>query len=161
MAWATAYDRLLVPAVLHDAPVAGGEGAGGGMRTSAEGGLDKCAAQPAVAFAGAARSVLAGTPVIAGAQAGPAGEMPRRREHTHVDAELGDEDLRGALVHAGDDVEASQLVCKGGDHRVDLGAHRLDRLVEVVEVGQDLRDQKGVVPTEASDQRLPQGGQLL
>src|SRR5215467_5036075 len=154
-------DRFLVPAVLHDASVAGGEGAGGRVRAGAEGGLDQRAAQPAVAFARPARSVLAGTLVVAGAQACPTGEMPRRGEHAHVDAELGDEDLRGALVHAWDRIEAGQVVREGDDHGVDLGAHRLDRLVEVVEVGKDLRDQKGVMPPEAPTSACRKAGSFL
>lgn len=45
--------------------------------------------------------------------------------------------------------------------RVNLGAHGVDGLVEVVEVGQDLGDENRVGPADSPHQGLPQRGQFL
>src|SRR6266487_91078 len=58
------------------AGVAGGPGA-----------LDEDLAEPAVAFGGPARVALASADVVAGAQAGPGGQVPGGWEHAHVDAD--------------------------------------------------------------------------
>jgi len=62
---------FLVTAMLHDAPVARGEGPRGRLGSRSEGCLDEGAAEPPVAVPGPGRSVRAGTVVVAGAQAGP------------------------------------------------------------------------------------------
>jgi len=66
-------------------------------------------------------------------------------------AELGDHDLGGAVVHAGDGIEPGGKGRHGG---VD-GAEGLDSFVQVVEVGEELADEEGVVGVEAGDQRPP------
>ena len=64
-----------------------------------DGGADQDGAQMDIALPGPAALVLAGALVIAGADAGPGGQMVDAEEHAHVDADLGDQD--------------------GGDHPVD------------------------------------------
>ena len=93
-------------------------------------------------------------------KAGPAREVPCRREHAHVHADLGDEDLRRALIHAGDRIQAAHLLRKRGHHLVRVGCDVLDHFVEVVEVGQHLADQKGMMGPKASGERLPQRREL-
>jgi hypothetical protein len=44
--------------------------------------------------------------MLARAEAGPTGEVLRRRELTHVDADLGNDHFGGAPVHPGDRIEA-------------------------------------------------------
>lgn len=58
-------------------------------------------------------------------------------------------------------VELSEVVGERGHDDVDLAADRVDRLVQVVEVGQELAHQEGVLGTEAASERLAQGRQLL
>jgi hypothetical protein len=55
-------------------------------------------AQPFAAFTGLARTVLAGEFVVSWAQPGPGGQMRRSGEPGHVDTDLGDDDLGGALT---------------------------------------------------------------
>jgi hypothetical protein len=78
----------------------------------------------------------------------------------HIDAELGDEHLGGALVHAADGVEPGECLGEGRHDAIDLGADGLDGLVQVVEVGEELADEEGVVGAEVADQK-PQGRPLL
>jgi hypothetical protein len=63
----------------------------------------------------------------------------------HVDADLRDDDLGGALVNPGDRVEQVDLVRERGDHLIDAGREVLDGLVDVVDVGQDVADHEAVV----------------
>jgi len=75
--------------------------------------------------------------LLPGHRPGPAGGMPGRGEDAHVDAELGDEDLRGPLVGPGDGIEPGQCVPEGGDHRVEPGAHRGDSAAHFKDSAQD------------------------
>jgi hypothetical protein len=112
-------------------------------------------------LASPAGAMLARALVVAGAVAGPAGRVLGGGEDAHVRAELGDQDLGGALVHAADGVEARELLGEGRHGAIDLGAHGLDGLVQVVEVGEELADEEGVVGAEVAEQGVSQGGQLL
>jgi hypothetical protein len=87
--------------------------------------------------------------------------MRRRREDCHLHADLGDQDLRRPLVHAGDRVQAIHLLGKRGDHLVDVRTQRLDHFVEVVEVGEHLSDEKGVMGAKAPGQGLPERRKLF
>src|SRR6266545_6288238 len=100
---------------------------------------------PPVALAGPPGLVLPRTLVVARTQAGPTGEMRRRREHAHIHPDLGDEHLRRPPIHAGDRVQATHLLRKRGDDLGDVRTQRLDHFVELVEVGQQLTDEKGVM----------------
>jgi hypothetical protein len=95
-----------------------------------------------------------------GAEACPAGGVLGGGEDAHVRAELGDQDLGGALVHAADGVEARERLGEGRHGAIDLSAHGHDGLVQVVKVGEELADEKGVVGAEVAEQGLSQGGQL-
>jgi len=72
--------------------------------------------QPARSFAGASGALLAGRAIVARALPGPGRQVPRRWEHGHVRADLGDDDLGGAPSNAGD--RAQQL--NGAFERGDL-----------------------------------------
>jgi hypothetical protein len=89
--------------------------------------------------------VLAGTIVIPGAQAGPGGEMAVAREPIHVDTDLGYEDFRCTLIDTGNGIEALHRVREGRQDRRDTLAQRGHRLFEMVEMGQDLSREKGVM----------------
>jgi len=78
----------------------------------------------------------------------------------HVHPKLGDEHFGGTLIHAGDGVEAGEFVGEGGHGDVDLAADGGDGLIKVIEVGQELTDEEGVVGAEAAGERLTQRGQL-
>src|SRR5260370_32472186 len=116
----------------------------------AQGGLDGRDATPAVAFAGRRRFVLAGALVAAGTEAGPTGQMPVAGGKAHVHAELGDDHLSRALMDAGDRVQLRQLLGERGEVVVDLLTHRGDRLVEILEMRQQLPDEKSVMRAEAA-----------
>lgn len=63
----------------------------------------------------------------------------------HVYPDLGHDDLGGPPVHTGDGVKPLYLHRERGDHLFDPGAQRGDRLVQVVDVSQDVADQQAVV----------------
>src|SRR5712692_1343935 len=81
-------DSLLMAAMPHHAPIPSREGALRRSGAGGERGLDECAAQPPVALAGLPGFVLPRTLVVARTQAGPTGEMRRRREHAHIHPDL-------------------------------------------------------------------------
>ena len=88
----------------------------------------------------ASGAVLAGGLVVARAQPGPRGEMPGGREAGHVDTDLGDDDLSGALLDARDRREQFP----GGTERGDQRRRPVRRAgaigrVEVVDVGERAR----------------------
>ena len=53
-----------------------------------------------------------------------------------------------------------KLVGEGGHGDVDLPTDRVDGFVEVINVGQELTDEEGVMGADAASERLAQGGQL-
>src|SRR2546427_374859 len=87
-----------------------------------------------VSFGGAA---FAGGAVVAGALAGPAGEVAIGGEAAHVGADLGDHRFGGASLHAGDRAEQLNRGGERGELRLDLVGEQLDLLVEEVEVSED------------------------
>src|SRR5215475_4110845 len=74
--------------------------------TRRPGTLHEGLAQDPVREAGAAAQALAGTLVVARAEARPGGRMARGGKAAHVTAEFGDDRLRGAAGHPRDGVEA-------------------------------------------------------
>jgi hypothetical protein len=52
-------------------------------------------------------------------------------------------------------------VRRGRAQLLEVRAHRIDRLFEVIQVAEDLVDQEGVVGAEAAGQGLAECGQLL
>jgi len=87
--------------------------------------------------------------------------MGRAGELVHVRADLGHDDLGGAPVDPGGGVQQRHLLSVRADHLADPRRERGDRLVQVVDVGQDLGDQQPVmVGAEAAGQGLPQRWQL-
>src|SRR5262249_41799866 len=78
-------------------------------------GLHERLAQDAVREAGAAAEALAGTLVVARAEARPGGGMASGAQAAHVAAESGDDRLGGAAGHRGDGVEARDRGGLGGD----------------------------------------------
>src|SRR5262249_50318444 len=87
-----------------------------------------------------AGAAFAGRLVVAGALAGPAGQVPVAGEDAHVGADLGDDCFGGALLNAGD--RAKRLDRRG--ERAGLLLDHLgeppDLLVEEVEVGENRGD---------------------
>ena len=80
------------------------------MQTAPRGALDEGLAQDAVGEAGAAAQALAGTLVVARAEARPGGRMAGGREARHVAAEFGDDHLGRAARDAGNGVEPGERV---------------------------------------------------
>jgi len=82
-------------------------------------------------------------------------------EHAHVDADLGDQDLGGALLDARDRHQQVTVRRERAELLLDLGREPVDRLVEEVDVREDLPDDQRVLVGEAADQRLAQRRDLL
>ncbi len=157
---AGAEDRVLdgalggaVAAAHAEATVLGLEVAVVGARRGL-GGFGECTVEPFGALACAARFAFAAGLVVAGALAGPGGEVVLGGEPAHVGADLGDHDLSGARLDAGD--RAQEL--NGRRERAQLFLDRcrepLFLLIEEVEVGEDRGDDKRVVRVETAFQRL-------
>jgi hypothetical protein len=73
---------------------------------------------------------------------------------------LGDDALRGAPVDPGDGVQQVDLSGERGDQPINLGREVLDRLVQKVELGQDLFHDQPMVGHEAALQCPTQQGNL-
>src|SRR5215211_6652381 len=101
MEWPTATAAFLLADASGQPPELGGQ-VGVAASGSGPGALGQHVGQPAVALGGLARATLAPGDVVARAAARPACQVPGGREHGHVDADLGDDDLGGALADSGD-----------------------------------------------------------
>src|SRR5688572_18151883 len=102
-------DGALLPAPGHELAVVRGEVGVTGAR-GGPGGFGEGTAQPGTALAGAGLPALAGTDVLAGADAGPGGSMAVGREAGHVGPELGQDNLGGPQADAGDRLQPRELL---------------------------------------------------
>jgi hypothetical protein len=141
-------------------PVLGGQigvaAAGGGP-----GALGQDIGQPVVARGGLAGAALAPGDVVARAAPCPGGQVPGGREHRHVDADLGDDGLGGALPTP---VMVTRPVTghrERGDPLVHTGVEAGDRGLQVVQVVKGQPDQQPMMLPEAAPQGLAQLGELL
>jgi hypothetical protein len=105
--------------------------------------------------------LFAGGAVVAGALTGPGGQVAGRRKHRDVRADLGDDDLGAAALHAGDAAQQSDRRLERGDALLDRVREPLDRLVQEVQVGEDRADQQRVQVAKAPLERFTQRGHLL
>ena len=81
--------------------------------------------------------------------------MPDGREHAHVETALGDQDLRGVGLDAGDRAQQLDDLGVRGEHELDPLAQVLQRGVERVDVREQLRDHDPVMlDREAALERL-------
>src|SRR5512133_2705207 len=101
MEWPTAIAAFLLADAAGQPPVLGGQ-VGVAAAGSGPGALGQHVGQPAVALGGLARAALAPGDVVARAATRPACQVPGGREHGHVDPDLGDDALSGALADPGD-----------------------------------------------------------
>jgi hypothetical protein len=86
--------------------------------------------------------------------------MASGREGGHVGADLCYDDLGDASANPRDRVEPVHHRPERAQHLLDLRRHRGDRLVEIVDVGQQLTDEESVVTAEATRQGGAQGREL-
>src|SRR5207245_7269289 len=97
-----------------------------------------------------------GARVVAGTHARPAREMAGRWKHRHVRADLGEDRLSRSALDPGDRHPALNLWGERAELLLDVGANGGDRLLEVVEVREDLAEQERMVGAEAARERLAQ-----
>ena len=97
---------------------------------------------------------LAGTLVVARAEARPGGRMARGGKAAHVTAELGDDRLGGAAGDPRDGVEARDRLGLGGGARRDATITGRDALGEEFDVPQELGEQEAVMGRDAPSERL-------
>ena len=110
--------------------------------------------EPLRSLAGLPGAALAGGLVVAGALAGPGGEVLGGREDAHVGADLGDDHLGCAPLNAGDRAEQLNGRRERGDLLLDRVREPVDLLVEEVDVGEDRADPQRVQLIEAALERL-------
>jgi hypothetical protein len=118
----------------------GALGADGGPRA-----LGELVGEPSWSRAGSSRASPAGRFVVAGACSGPRSEVPDSWEHGHVQAALGDQDLRGVCLDAGDRAQQLDDLGVWGEHDLDPLSEVLQRGVERVDVREQLGDHHPVV----------------
>jgi hypothetical protein len=87
--------------------------------------------------------------------------VPGGREDAHVGTDLGDDDLCGAPLNAGDAAQQLNGCRERGDAFLDRVGEPVDLCIEEVQVGEDRADQQRVQVVEATLQRLAQRGELL
>src|SRR4029450_12359604 len=117
MLWATATMAFLSPRRLTSRRYYGREVAVA-FADGAAGTLHERRAQCRVGEAGAAAQALAGTLVVARAEAGPGGGMVGGREARHVDAQLGGDHLGGAARDSGNRIKPGEGVGVHGGERL-------------------------------------------
>ena len=146
-----------MPAAGSESLVWGGEvdvfGAGHG-----EGGFFERPVQPFGSVAGLAGAAFAGGFVVAGVLSGPAGEVFGGREYAHVDPDLGDNDLGGAPLNAGDRPHQLNGFLERGDLLSDRFGQPGDLFVQQIEVVEDRLDPHCVQMIEATLQRSRSAG---
>jgi hypothetical protein len=79
-----------------------------------------------------------------------------RRKARHVRADLRQDDFRGAPIDTGDGVEQPDLSRERGEAALDLLREPVDGVLEVLDVREQLADEKRVVLAEAALERLAQ-----
>jgi hypothetical protein len=84
----------------------------------------------------------------------------RARSRGAIDPQLRDQDLRGPGPDARDRVEARGFSRERAQGLLDLGREIVQRLIQVVQMGEQMAYQPAVMLAEASHQGLPQGGEL-
>src|SRR5215213_6394702 len=151
MEWPTATAAFLLADAPGQPPELGGQ-VSVAASGSGPGALGQHVGQPAVALGGLARAALAAGDVVAGAAARPACQVPGGREHGHVDADLGDDDLGGAFADPGDGVQPVTGHRERGDHLVDAAVQGGDGAFQVLQVVKGQPDQQRVVVAEAAPQ---------
>src|SRR4029450_11159010 len=109
------------------------------------GALGQHIGQPTVALGGLAGATLAPGDVVAWAAARPGGQVAGGREHGHVDADLGDDALGGALADPGDGVQPVTGHRERGDPLVDAAVQSGDGAFQVLQVIKGQPDQQSVV----------------
>ena len=105
-------DGLVVPAPAAQALILRGQ-LGVLGPASREGGFGQGGSEPLVALAGLAEAACAGRLIVAGAHLGPGREVLGCREHGHLDTELSDQHLGGALADTGELINSSRWRANG------------------------------------------------
>ena len=116
--------------------------------------------QPWVALAGRAALLRPGGLPVDGSELGPRHQMCGRREHGHVQADLGNEFFGGPDADAGDLVEPLHGVGEGLAVACDRGVQSDEGLGEGVDASQHGGAQQRVVVTEVTGQGLAEPGEL-
>jgi len=94
-----------------------------------------------------AAALLAGALVVAGAEAGPGGEMSVGWETGGVCSHLGQNRLCGASADAGNGLEVGEGMVKRAKALLDLAAEAAYGLIQVVDMGEVLADHQALVVT--------------
>src|SRR3954466_7701776 len=118
--------------------------------------LDQRGLEPRRPFAQAGGAALAGALVVAGAEPSPGDQVAGGREAAHVDADLGDDDLRGQVTEAGDRAQQPDRLTK----RVEIAVHLLVDLgngdLQGIDLTQVQAQQEAVALGDTAGQGAPQ-----
>src|SRR3954465_14295488 len=120
------------------------------------GALHQRGLEPRRALAQPGGAALAGALVVAGTEPGPGDQVAGGREAAHVDADLGDDDLRGQVTDAGDRAQQPDRLTK----RVEIAVHLLVDLgngdLQGIDLTQVQAQQEAVALGDAAGQGSPQ-----
>src|SRR3954462_5909952 len=120
------------------------------------GALHQRGLEPRRALAQPGGAALAGALVVAGTEPGPGDQVAGGREAAHVDADLGDDDLRGQVTDAGDGAQQPDRLTE----RVEIAVHLLvdlgDGGLQGIDLTQVQAQQEAVALGDAAGQGGPQ-----
>ena len=87
--------------------------------------------------------------------------MAGRREASHVDPDLGQDDFRSPVVDAWDGIQEPDLSCERDEAPLDLLGEPLDSVLEILDVREQLTDEERVVRVKVTLQRFAKLRELL
>src|ERR1051325_7812659 len=114
--------------------------------------FDQSTSKPPIAFARLAAASLPGAFILPRAKSSPGCQVAGGGKAAHIGTDLGDDDLGSATTNARDGVEAVKHQLKRALTFSDFSAQSLDRFIQKVDVGQNLRHQKALMRTKPSCQ---------
>ena len=122
------------------------------------GGLHEGSLEPVTAAAQSRTAPFAGASVVARAQAGPGQQMGGGLEARHVDADFGDDNMRGDVAHARHRTHELSGLAKGLEAGTDLLFDRGNGAVQRVDVLEKQLEHEAVMPGDMAAQRVERFG---
>src|SRR5262245_52449158 len=117
-------------------------------------GLNQYLPQPAAAFPGLPTLALPSTLMVAGTHPCPGGQMVRTRKAPPVVPNLSQDDFGGAPAHARNGLEQRHSSFRLAEPGLEFGCESFNRLVQIFHMAEMLCEEKGLMGSHPSSQRL-------